>query len=304
MLIKEIMKAWNIECNPVQIYHSAWEINNSYILKAYDKEDTLQRNITIMKVLHEAGIPVPELVKLPNQQEYLLHNDKQYILTTKLRGKNIVDLKECDNQLYFEFGRSIAKLHVAFLECAEKINYWNNSMLEEMTGWVSQNLKKYEPNFVDQNEVKASIEELSSVYEDLPKQLIHRDVHLGNFFFDKGVLSGYIDFDLSQSNIRMFDICYFLLGLLLKENDQCLDKDVWFEIIPQVVKGYQSTVELRPTERRAVACVMKNIELLFVAYFLGNGDEKLAKDAANIFNFIIKNEVRIQKAVEDDFTPI
>jgi hypothetical protein len=35
---------------------------------------------------------------------------------------------------------------------------------------------------------------------------------------------------------------------------------------------------------------MKNIELLFVAYFLGIGDEKLAKDSADLFSFVKKNE--------------
>ena len=34
----------------------------------------------------------------------------------------------------------------------------------------------------------------------LPVQLIHRDVHFGNFLFDEGKFSGYIDFDLSQRN--------------------------------------------------------------------------------------------------------
>lgn len=70
MMIKEVMKEWNIDCNPVQIYHSAWDINDFYVLKVYDNPSTLQRNITMMKTLHEAGIPVPKLVQLPNKQDY------------------------------------------------------------------------------------------------------------------------------------------------------------------------------------------------------------------------------------------
>ena len=42
-------------------------------------------------------------------------------------------------------------------------------------------------------------------------------MHFGNFLFQEGSFSGYIDFDLSQKNIRIFDLCYFLAGLLAEE---------------------------------------------------------------------------------------
>lgn len=34
--------------------------------------------------------------------------------------------------------------------------------------------------------------------------------------FQEGKFSKYMDFDLSQRNIRIFDLCYFMLGLLLR----------------------------------------------------------------------------------------
>lgn len=298
IMIKKVMQEWNIDCSPVQLYHSAWDINDSYVLKVYDNSDSLQRNITIMKTLYDAGIPVPKLIKLPSNQDYHQQNDKMYILTTKLKGKTLVNLNTCNNEWFFELGRIIAKLHVAFQECAEKISYWNNSMLEEMKGWVSRDLLKFKPDYIEQDEINKSIEELAQVYEDLPKQLIHRDVHLGNFLFDNSEFSGYIDFDLSQSNIRIFDLCYFLLGILLKEDNNCVDQNKWYEIIAQVMKGYDSIAALSINEKKAIACVMKNIELLFVAYFLGIGDEKLARDSANMFSFVKMNEEKIQGAVK------
>jgi len=180
VMIEELLKEWNIEATPVQIYHSAWNINNSYVLKTYDNPNGLQRNIVMMKTLHEAGIPVPEIIKLPDGRDYLIHNSAMYILTTKLNGKNIVNLNECDDIWFFEFGAILAKLHIAFQECAKSISYWNNSMLEEMQGWVSRNLLELKPEYLEPEDIKNSIDELSEIYDDLPKQLIHRDVHLGN----------------------------------------------------------------------------------------------------------------------------
>jgi Ser/Thr protein kinase RdoA (MazF antagonist) len=298
IMIEELLKEWNIECTPVQIYHSAWNIDNSYVLKVYDNPNALQRNIVMMKTLHEAGIPVPKIMKLPDGRDYLTYNGIMYVLTTKLNGKNIVNLNECDDIWFFEFGRILGKLHLAFQECAKSISYWNSSMLEEMQGWVRSNLLEFKPEYLKPEDIKNSIDELSELYDDLPKQLIHRDVHLGNFLFDNGVFSGYIDFDLSQSNIRIFDLCYFLLGILLEEDNNRVEEEKWYKIIQQVIRGYDSITTLSDIEKNAIVCVMKNIELLFVAYFLGIGDEKLAKDSADLFSFVKKNEDKIQDVVK------
>jgi len=296
-VMKEILKEWNLEHPPVQIYHSAWSINDKYVLKEYNDQNTLKRNLEMLKILNKTGIPVPEIVPLPGGEEYFVQNGKMYMLTTKLKGKNIVNVKHCNETWFFNFGTILARLHIAFRECEKTISYWNNSLLEEMNGWVSRNLKQFRPVYLDQNEAKKAVSELSQVYHELPKQLIHRDVHLGNFLFDNQNFSGYIDFDLSQSNIRIFDVCYFLLGILLEEDNKRVEAKRWYIIVRQVMEGYHSLMSLSHIEKKSIACVMKNIELLFTAYFLGIGDEKLAKDSADLFLFVCENEEKILDAI-------
>lgn len=297
LMIKELIKEWNIECAPIQIYHSAWNINDLYVLKIYDNVDTLHRNITMMQTLYKTGIPVPRVIALDDGRDYLEREKSFYLLTTKLKGKNIVRLNEYDNKWFYNFGTILAELHLGFLECEKNISYWNNSMLEEMKGWVKRDLYKYNQTYLDWKDIEKSIGELEEIYEDLPKQLIHRDVYLGNFLFDQDEFSGYIDFDLSQSNIRIFDLCYFLLGILLEENNNRVEEEKWYGILQQVVLGYDAISSLSNMEKRAISCVMKNIELLFVAYFLGQGDEKLAKDAASLYSFVLRNEKLIDSVV-------
>lgn len=295
--MKEILKEWNLDVNPNQIYHTTWSIKDTYVLKEYTDLNTLQKNIQMHKILHESGIPVPEICPLSDGREYCCKNDKMYVLFTKLKGSNIVNHEQMDESWYFEFGRILAKLHIAFQKCEKDISFWNNSLLEEMQGWVKQNLDKYAPGYVSTNEIEAAISQLSQVYGELPRQLIHRDVHLGNFLFEGKQFSGYIDFDLSQRNIRIFDICYFLLGLLNKEDSNRIDEESWFRNVRQVMEGYDSLIKLKDVEKLSVACVMKNIELLFIAYFLSVGDEKSAKDSAELFHYVNKNETRIQSVV-------
>jgi Ser/Thr protein kinase RdoA (MazF antagonist) len=297
IMINELIKEWGIECNPVQIYHSAWNINDTYVLKVYHDSNALQRNIVMMRTLKEEGIPVPGIIKLPDGRDFLESEDKLYVLTTKLRGNNIVDLIGLESDWFYEFGKVLANLHFAFLKCESKISYWNNSMIEEMRGWVSRDLLKFSPDYLTQAEIKEAVNELADVYDELPKQLIHRDVNLGNFLFDKGAFSGYIDFDLSQRNIRIFDLCYFLLGLYSGDAKFQMKEQVWYNIVCQVVRGYHSIAKLNTLELKAIVTVMKNIELLFVAYFLGIGDEISAKDAADLFTFVKLNEKSISEAI-------
>lgn len=291
-MIKEILKEWNLDACPSQIYHSTWSVKEAFVLKEYTSQKSLKRNIQMHKILHAAGVPVAKVCPLPNGKEFYEKNNKMYLLTTKLKGKNIVNV-DLDESWFYHFGEILAKLHVAFKECEKVISFWNNSLLEEMEGWVTRELDKFALEYLSQDEIEETIHQLSEVYQELPKQLIHRDVHLGNFLFEDKKFSGYIDFDLSQSNIRIFDICYFLLGLLMQEDNNRLNEERWFSIIGHVIEGYDSLVNLKSFERQSIACVMKNIELLFVAYFLSVGDEKLAKDSADLFQFVCKNEERI-----------
>ncbi len=296
-MIKEIVKQWGIEACPKQIYHSAWSIGEDYVLKEYSDQKALARNLEMLKVLHREGVPVPQLCPLKNGNEFYTLNDKMYMLTTKLKGSNIIDIDGCDKAWFYDFGKILARLHLAFRECEKTMSFWSKSLLEEMNGWVTRNITQCAPEDLAKEEVSRAILELSQMYLDLPKQLIHRDVHLGNFLFEERQFSGYIDFDLSQINIRIFDLCYFLLGLLMKEDSNRVNTDRWFMIVQQVIAGYDSLVRLEQVEKDSIACVMKNIEILFVAYFLGIDDEKLAKDSADLFKFVCENEEAVALSI-------
>lgn len=90
-------------------------------------------------------------------------------------------------------------------------------MLKEMNGWIKTVFAKNNWKYIKEAEFCNLADNLENVYDKLPLQLIHRDVHWGNFQFDNGQFSGYIVLDLSQKNIRIFNLCYFMLGLLSKE---------------------------------------------------------------------------------------
>lgn len=295
--MKKLCNLWGVEGDITQLTQTTWSISNQYVIKIYEDKKALMRNLEMFRMLLQEGVPVPQIVPLTDMGYYEDQN-KLYLMTTQLKGKAVTDISALDERWFLNFGRVLAKLHMAFHVCQETMSYWHNSLLEEMKGWVSDQLKENDGHQVQPNEIKETIMHLEKYYHLLPKQLIHRDVHLGNFIFEQDQFSGYIDFDLSQSNIRIFDICYFLLGLLCEGNYYQLHEEKWHEIVINVLKGYHELMPLSLYELKSIKDVMACIELLFIAYYLSIGDEKMAIDAEKLYRFIRKHDSFFSDLIE------
>jgi len=295
-IIKQILPLWGIENGQfVQIHPSVWEVNQSYIIKRYDDRKRLERNIRISEILSDCAIPVAQIVYTKTGEKYVEQENTYFLMSEKLRGRPVRGIQ--DKTMAWKMGYAIARLHVAFKKCETEVECRENSLLKEMKGWVREKLASNEWNILDEEDYSKTVEELESVYDGLPKQLIHRDVHFGNFLFFEGNLSGYIDFDLSQRNIRIFDVCYFLTGLLAEETDGAFAKMEWIEKAKSVLAGYESVVHLSEKEKNAIPCVMECIEILFIAYFIGMDDTKRANDAYHAFRFIRNCESSMKSVI-------
>lgn len=295
-IMEQILPLWGIEIKQLsQIYPSTWEVNNSYVIKVYDDKNQLERNVKILTILLDQNIPVARVVPTSAGKNYVEYQNAYFFMSEKLQGSNLSDIK--DEKMAWKMGCAIARLHMAFLKCEKEIEFWDNSLLEEMNGWIRETLIKNEWQIIDNTEYSKTVKMLENVYDFLPKQLIHRDVHFGNFLFQGGDFSGYIDFDLGQKNIRIFDICYFLAGLLAEETDETLTQNEWIKNVKSVIAGYERIIKLSEKEIEAIPLVMECIEILFTAYFISIEDTERANDAYKVFHFIKNCESDIKNAI-------
>lgn len=295
--LAQILGNWGLcDSDIKQIYDTSWQVGDTYVLKVYQDLDMLKRNIQILQILEKMNIPVGKIIPAKNDEQYVLVDNTFYFLSTKLSGSNVLRIGN-NKEIALMMGEIIADLHGAFKKCEDSQIFWNNSLLEEMNGWVKRNLEDINWKYVSKEEYEKTVSKLAVIYDDLPVQLIHRNVHLGNFLFSDGKFSGYIDFDLSQRNIRIFDLCYFLLGLLSEKTKFEITEEIWFEFLKDVFVAYNRKHELTESERKAVPYVMECIELLFVSYFEGINDVRCAGDAYNIFNFVKRQEERIWRSI-------
>lgn len=295
--IDTVLAHWDLQDSEIKrIYDTAWQVGDDYVLKVYQDEKMLKQNLKMLQILTKQDIPVAQIIPTGDGAEYVFADDAFYFLSKRLPGTNISRI-DSDSPLARSMGEIIANLHTAFQKCESEDTFWNNSLLEEMNGWVRESMEKNDWQRISKEEFEQVVSQLATLYDQLPVQLIHRDIHFGNFLFADGIFSGYIDFDLSQRNIRIFDLCYFLLGLLSEEEGLKMTEETWFGFLRDVFAGYESILKLSEAEKKAVPYVMECIELLFVAWFDYEKDDSCAKNACEIYKFVRRWEDRIGKSL-------
>lgn len=295
MEINEVLKSWNLENEPIkQIYSSAWQIGDKYVLKTGKKVEELYKNLLLISALSEKNVPVAAVVKTVDGFDYVIEEGAYFFISKKINGEHITDIY---NGEYFKtaylIGQVIGELHIAFKACQEKISCYNNNFYEEITGWVSEVFHHKKVTLIPENILEQCCSQLKYIYPKLPRQLIHRDIHPGNMLFQNNTLTGYIDFDLSQIDVRVFDLCYMALSFLIDNTDNEDKTTKWFEILNNIVSGYSSVAPLSCDEIEAIPTMMVAIEILFVAYFTNIDNPEAADGAAKMLLWLWENKEKI-----------
>lgn len=297
--IETVLKNWNLSSYSMEkIYSSAWAIGTDYILKFGNHINSAERNLAIIKSLSALEIPVAKVIPTNNGDDLLILDNSYYLLTKRINGDHIRNIYEEDYiSISRKCGELIAKLHLAFLKIEGNLDCWDNSLLNEMNGWIKDSFNKMGYSLISKDAFYYTIHKLTHINQELPVQLIHRDIHLGNLLFENGEVSGYIDFDLSQKNIRIFDLCYFALSLLVGNIDNDKETEKWYLILKNLVMGYESISHVTDQEKQAMGCVMECIEILFTAYFMEKGNYVLSQGAADMFHWIGANYKKIEDCI-------
>jgi Ser/Thr protein kinase RdoA (MazF antagonist) len=282
----DISTYWDIEGEPVAVVTTptTWDINGKYILKNVKTENYAQNNVRFSTALRAEGIPVSSFIPLKAGGDYIIMQGGCYLLMEKLAGSHIRDVFQQDYEaIAFDVGVITAKIHNALTTMTHEKQI-NVPFDEELRGWIHKGLTA--SNLLTQDEWKKPIEVLLGIYPRLPQQQIHRDLHNGNLLFEGTRLTGVLDFDLGKQDARLFDIAYFLLGQLIKQNDLLATKDRWFIFIRRFLSGYESITLLEREEKEALPFMMQCIELLFIVFWERQANQEAAMESVEIFRIL------------------
>ncbi|NLY84910.1 MAG: hypothetical protein GX077_00960 [Tissierellia bacterium] len=92
--------------------------------------------------------------------------------------------------------------------------------------------------------------------------------------FNEGDVSGFLEFEISERNVRIFDPCYCATGILPEADEIEGDYEKWPEILRGILKGYDKIVNLSPWEKEAIPYVIYSIQMIFIAWLFDNESYK------------------------------
>ena len=273
--LSEILTNWKLENETVRdiFYNSgekndnAYYVGESYIIKAFANLGSLKNHINISKSIEKLGVSVPTPIETIDGKEIIEDGQLYFILTKRLQGKPIkaINMYEGDYKNKARFvGEIIGQLSLALEKVDAVVNDVN--IYDSVKGWAFPKAK--DMLNIPESFWEETIDYFGTLYDTLPKQIIHRDPNPSNIITAKDTW-GFIDFDLSERNIRVFDPCYAATAILSEsfdENDQ--EKLAqWIEIYKNIIYGYDSVAKLGTNEIKAIPYVILFNQLICCAWF-------------------------------------
>ena len=282
----------------------AWTVNDRFVFKTGTNIGSLKRHFTLSKAIKDAGLEAACPIPTCDGREYVLEDEHYFFLSPKLYGNRLIS-GECFTGDYKAnaryLGECIGQLHEILKKCDDDMPLNEANLYDDVIKWALPGTKEQ----MQQHDCplpETFYDDYISTYgilsKNLPRQIIHRDIHPGNFIMADGKLTGFVDFELSERNVRLFDPCYCATGILSESinenNPEKLEK--WPEIFKNILIGYDSVCKLTPEEYKAAIYVVYSIQMICIAYF-GKLDKytELAGIERRMLKWIFKNREKYIK---------
>jgi len=260
--------------------------------------DQLVNRLRIPKALAKQGIAaaVPVLTKTGAE---IFDGEHAFSLTRRIPGEPLPKSERFGEQRgpYGEkYGQSIARLHKALAQIEGDILPDETNLLRQISEWALPDVRRKNVQWkmgLPESFFENWLNEFGALYDYLPRQLIHRDPNPCNILFDGGKVSGFVDFDLSERGVRLWDPCYCATGLLSEWRGLEDIQAKWPAVLEGILRGYDSVSHLTLEEKRAVYHMICAIQMTFVAWCGGQPRpemQALAKTNRDMLQYIVRQE--------------
>ena len=226
-----------------------------YVLTLFERlpAQELPFYLDLMAHLARHGIPCPAPIA-DLQDRYLQHlNGKPAALVTRLPGRSLENPgeRECG-----ELGALLARMHLAgrsfaaYLENPRGPKWWRLAAKEVLPFLDAKQSNLLEKELQFQAEQR---------FPDLPRGPVHADLFRDNTLFEKGRISGVIDFYFAGVDCLLYDVAVCV-------NDWCLAAD-GAALHPgqtrALLSGYHAVRALTPLEQAAWPAMLRAAALRF-----------------------------------------
>ena len=307
--IRELLTHWDIPQNlplgdiwmmdGAKVSGNVWKVGDDYVLKVGPRDQML-RNIRITNALAAEGFTAATLLPTKTGAPYM-DGEQITALYHQLPGSPLSKEDRYGEQRYdfgFKYGQGLARLHKALAAVESDIMPDEGSIYEMVKTWSLPQVQKQNEQWkmgLSQTFFEDYTQAFGELIDKLPRQLIHKDPNPSNILFHNGEISGFIDFDLSERDIRLRDVCYCATGILCEWRGVEDAEGKWPRVLEGILHGYDSVSPLTPEEKQAVYYVLCAIEMLCVAYFDTVEEfQELTKTNREMLQYIVNSEAWIK----------
>ncbi|MCQ4923411.1 helix-turn-helix domain-containing protein [Tissierella carlieri] len=288
--IKQILSNWNLDSN-LEIEDtftlggtaksdSTWLINGKYIFKTGKNIAGLKTHIAISKELEKSGVLAATPIKTIEDEDFIIKDDKYFCLTNHIKGKFLTpEERYAENRIEIgeKYGEAIGNLHKILKKQDKNLEVNDNNLLKTVLGWALPQTKITMEQWgcpLPDRFYEDFTENFSKLYNELPRHIIHRDPNPSNIMFHNDEVSGFIDFEISERNVRIFDPCYCATGILAEATTIADRFEKWDEILKGIITGYDNICKLTEAEKLAIPYVIYSIQMIFIAWLDGKEELK------------------------------
>ncbi len=293
-----ILENWNIADKSIKdVYYNnsgrknenAFYIGEDYVIKVSRDFGRIKKQIELANVMITNSLYAVEIIPTISGKEFVKANNLYFYLTKRIKGKHINPhnfYESKDNSLAQIVGENIAKLHLG-LDAIEAVVDEVN-VFENVVKWALPKAKQ----FIDIPEhiEKSYSDFFGAIYDFLPKQIIHRDINSGNIIVNAEGIR-FIDFELSERNIRIYDVCYAATAILSETVSDIEAFNKWIDIYRNIVYGYEKVLKMTEDEKQSLPYVILSNQLVCIAYF---------SDFSKYENILNAN-IKMTKMIIDNF---
>jgi len=250
-----------------RIHESCKKAGNAYYLKAFPEYAPCRIQADLGLALHDcnvlAGLPVAD-----HQGQYIHEDQGVYYLLCKavpgsiLDGRKMLSGQAGDTLLGKTIGSTLHQLHLALDNMGDCPIVYDENMLSTLQLWAIPCLRKMA--IVEEEWLQLYEDRIALLFPQLPMGPIHRDPNPGSLIQTAAGIIGFLDFDLSERNIRLFDPCYAATAIL----SECFEKkEWWYSFFQSVLAGYDAVSPLSAAEWAAAPLIALGIEIICIAAF-------------------------------------
>ena len=276
--IAEMLTLWGMQDEKVAdvIYGESGEISDTakyvgedYVIKYTNNLGNVLKTISISKALENVGLASLTVIPTTDGREYVENGELYFFVSKRVKGEGIlashVYLDEYEMKARF-IGEIVGQLDLALekidieveeVDLLSRVRDWALPALKEVIGMDEEATEKY-------------LQAMNRLYPKLPRQIIHRDPNPSNIIVS-GDKWGFIDFDLSERNVRIYDPCYAATAILSETyeegNEEKLKK--WIAVMKEITYGYDAVVSLSDEEKEAIPYIILSNQFIATAWFAG-----------------------------------